>query len=89
MRDSSSPELSSPPSGSISEPGSPLISRPNNNMDMDEIIVDPSQPRFGVLTGNEQPQPEVRLTAAGLPRKKPGRKPGSTVKPRNPDEPPK
>ncbi|KZL75698.1 histone promoter control 2 [Colletotrichum tofieldiae] len=89
MRDSSSPELSSPPSGSISEPGSPLIGRPNNNMDMDEIIVDPSQPRFGVLTGNEQPQPEVRLTAAGLPRKKPGRKPGSTVKPRNPDEPPK
>ncbi|KAF9873546.1 hypothetical protein CkaCkLH20_09005 [Colletotrichum karsti] len=58
-------------------------------MDMDEIIVDPSQPRFGVLSGNEQPQPEVRLTAAGLPRKKPGRKPGSTVKPKNPDDPPK
>ncbi|TDZ36868.1 Histone promoter control protein 2 [Colletotrichum spinosum] len=58
-------------------------------MDMDEIIVDPSQPRFGVLTGNEQPQPEVRLTAAGLPRKKPGRKPGSTVKQKNPDDPPK
>ncbi|KAL0939520.1 histone promoter control 2 [Colletotrichum truncatum] len=88
MRDNSSPELSSPPSGSISEPGSPLRSRPNN-MDMDEIIVDPSQPRFGVVSGNEQPQPEVRLTAAGLPRKKPGRKPGSTVKPKNPDEPPK
>ncbi|KAH9239314.1 hypothetical protein K456DRAFT_1747094 [Colletotrichum gloeosporioides 23] len=89
MRDNSSPDLSSPPSGSISEPGSPLRSQPNNNMDMDEIIVDPSQPRFGVLSGNEQPQPEVRLTAAGLPRKKPGRKPGSTVKPKNPDEPPK
>ncbi|OLN94206.1 Histone promoter control protein 2, partial [Colletotrichum chlorophyti] len=87
MRDSSSPDLSSPPSGSISEPGSPLRSQPN--MDMDEIIVDPSQPRFGVVSGNEQPQPEVRLTAAGLPRKKPGRKPGSTVKPKNPDEPPK
>ncbi|KAF6817261.1 histone promoter control 2 [Colletotrichum musicola] len=86
---SSSPELSSPPSGSLSETGSPLRSQPNNNMDMDEIIVDPSQPRFGVLSGNEQPQPEVRLTAAGLPRKKPGRKPGSTVKPKNPDEPPK
>ncbi|KAK1658802.1 hypothetical protein BDP55DRAFT_733767 [Colletotrichum godetiae] len=90
MRDSSSPALSSPPSGSIPDPGSPLIGRPNNNdMDMDEIIVDPSQPRFGVVAGNEPPQPEVRLTAAGLPRKKPGRKPGSTVKPKNPDEPPK
>ncbi|KAK1503510.1 histone promoter control 2 [Colletotrichum tamarilloi] len=90
MRDSSSPALSSPPSGSISDPGSPLIGRPNNNdMDMDEIIVDPSQPRFGVAAGDQPPQPEVRLTAAGLPRKKPGRKPGSTVKPKNPDEPPK
>ncbi|WYZ34256.1 hypothetical protein EsH8_I_000532 [Colletotrichum jinshuiense] len=88
MRDSSSPDLSSPPSGSISEPVSLSRGRANK-MDMDEIIVDPSQPRFGVVAGNEQPQPEVRLTAAGLPRKKPGRKPGSTVKPKNPDEPPK
>ncbi|EON97331.1 putative histone promoter control 2 protein [Phaeoacremonium minimum UCRPA7] len=29
-----------------------------------------------------RPQPEVQLTAAGLPRKKPGRKPGSVVKPK-------
>jgi hypothetical protein len=57
-------------------------------MEMEEIIVDPSQPRFGIATPEEK-QPEVRLTAAGLPRKKPGRKPGSTLKPKNPDDPPK
>jgi len=62
---------------------------------MDEIIVDPgSAPRFGIMQQMQQPPPppDVPLTAAGLPRKKPGRKPGSTVKAKvAPDgsEPPK
>ncbi|KAL2752237.1 hypothetical protein ACRALDRAFT_1058977 [Sodiomyces alcalophilus JCM 7366] len=54
----------------------------HNEMDMDEIIVDPSRPRLGEVPAAD---PEVRLTAAGLPRKKPGRKPGSTVKSKNAD----
>ncbi|KAH8886493.1 HPC2-domain-containing protein [Thozetella sp. PMI_491] len=89
---SSSPTslLSSPPSA-LSEPGSPtqFINAGRANIEMDEIIVDPSvAPRFRVM----QPPPPppqaaaaaegVRLTAAGVPRKKPGRKPGSTVKPK-------
>lgn len=52
---------------------------------MDEIVVDPgSAARFGVLPGQQPPQPAptVQLTAAGLPRKKPGRKPGTTIKPK-------
>lgn len=61
---------------------------------MDEIVVDTAGgPRFGVMAPPQPSTPDVPLTAAGLPRKKPGRKPGSTVKPKvNPDgtvEPPK
>ncbi|KAL1836925.1 hypothetical protein VTJ49DRAFT_4502 [Mycothermus thermophilus] len=55
---------------------------------MDEIIVDPSSvSRFAIMQQHQQPAdppPDVPLTAAGLPRKKPGRKPGSTVKPKPP-----
>ncbi|KAK4192236.1 hypothetical protein QBC35DRAFT_447547 [Podospora australis] len=87
---SSSPSLSSPPSA-LSEPNSPtrVINAGRANMEMDEIIVDPnSAPRFGIMQQQVQQQqateypPDVRLTAAGVPRKKPGRKPGSTVKPK-------
>jgi hypothetical protein len=84
---SSSPtSLSSPPSA-LSEPGSPtrFLNAGRANIEMDEIIVDPgSAPRFGIMQQMQQPppQPDVPLTAAGLPRKKPGRKPGSTVKPK-------
>lgn len=83
---SSSPtSLSSPPSA-LSEPGSPtrLLSQGRANIEMDEIVVDPgSANRFGVTTQQRPPAPPgVQLTAAGLPRKKPGRKPGSTVKPK-------
>ncbi|KAK1757262.1 HPC2-domain-containing protein [Echria macrotheca] len=86
---SSSPtSLSSPPSA-LSEPGSPsrFLNAGRANIEMDEIIVDPgSAPRFGIMQQMQQPppQPDVPLTAAGLPRKKPGRKPGSTVKPKPP-----
>ncbi|KAK3321620.1 hypothetical protein B0H66DRAFT_176418 [Apodospora peruviana] len=97
---SSSPtELSSPPSA-LEEPVSPtrFLNAGRANIEMDEIIVDPgSAPRFGVMQQQVQqlnpPPPNVPLTAAGLPRKKPGRKPGSTVKPKvpvdpaNPDQP--
>ncbi|OAA49575.1 Histone promoter control 2 (HPC2) [Metarhizium rileyi] len=40
----------------------------------------PAQKRYELIDGQW-----VQLTAAGLPRKKPGRKPGSTVKPKMPD----
>ncbi|KAH8904507.1 HPC2-domain-containing protein [Coniochaeta sp. PMI_546] len=88
-RGSSSPtSLSSPPSA-ISEPVSPtrFIRQGRANIEMDEIVVDPgSAARFGILPGQQprQPTPTVQLTAAGLPRKKPGRKPGTTVKPKEP-----
>ncbi|KAJ4292964.1 HIR complex subunit [Collariella sp. IMI 366227] len=95
---SSSPSLSSPPSA-LSEPGSPtrVINAGRANIEMDEIIVDPSSvARFGIMQQHQpaDPPPSVQLTAAGLPRKKPGRKPGSTVKPKVPvdgsaPEPPK
>ncbi|KAM7220726.1 histone promoter control protein 2 [Rhypophila decipiens] len=95
---SSSPtSLSSPPSA-LSEPVSPtrILNAGRANIEMDEIIVDSSSvARFGVMQQAQQlnpPPPDVPLTAAGLPRKKPGRKPGSTVKPKvAPDgtEPPK
>ncbi|KAK0649470.1 hypothetical protein B0T16DRAFT_131673 [Cercophora newfieldiana] len=84
---SSSPtSLSSPPSA-LSEPGSPtrFLNAGRANIEMDEIIVDPgSAPTFGIMQQMQQPPPppDVPLTAAGLPRKKPGRKPGSTVKPK-------
>ncbi|KAK4242888.1 hypothetical protein C8A03DRAFT_28886 [Achaetomium macrosporum] len=85
---SSSPSLSSPPSA-LSEPGSPtrVINAGRANIEMDEIIVDPgSAARFGIMQQHQptEPLPNVPLTAAGLPRKKPGRKPGSTVKPKAP-----
>ncbi|KAK1831221.1 hypothetical protein QBC39DRAFT_96199 [Podospora conica] len=94
---SSSPSLSSPPSA-LSEPASPtrLLNAGRAGLEMDEIVVDPgSAPRFGIMQSLHNPPPaaNVPLTAAGLPRKKPGRKPGSTVKPKvAPDgtvEPPK
>ncbi|KAK3942024.1 HPC2-domain-containing protein [Diplogelasinospora grovesii] len=90
---SSSPtSLSSPPSA-ISEPGSPTRCRAN--IEMSEIIVDPgSAHQYGLV---QQTQPGyaagaaaiptsadgTQLTAAGLPRKKPGRKPAAaSVKPK-------
>lgn len=86
---SSSPtSLSSPPASSISNPSSPSrLNVGRANIEMDEIVVDTaSGPRFGVVAPAQPPPPDVPLTAAGLPRKKPGRKPGSTVKPKvNPD----
>jgi len=76
---SSSLELSSPPSGSLSPPGSPSRVAPRKGVEMDEIVVsEPAATRFPV---GPEGKP-VQLTAAGLPRKKPGRKPGSTVKPK-------
>lgn len=95
---SSSPtSLSSPPASpaAASNPASPSqLNRGRANIDMDEIVVDTAGgPRFGVMAPPQPSTPDVPLTAAGLPRKKPGRKPGSTVKPKvNPDgtvEPPK
>ncbi|KAK4124625.1 HPC2-domain-containing protein, partial [Parathielavia appendiculata] len=97
---SSSPSLSSVPTGPESEPGSPtrILNAGRANIEMDEIIVDPSSvARFSIMQQQQptEPPPTVPLTAAGLPRKKPGRKPGSTVKPKvpadgsstNPDQP--
>ncbi|EAQ83295.1 hypothetical protein CHGG_09699 [Chaetomium globosum CBS 148.51] len=85
---SSSPSLSSPPSA-LSEPGSPtrMLHAGRANIEMDEIIVDPSSvARFTIMQQHQPAEPvqNVPLTAAGLPRKKPGRKPGSTVKPKVP-----
>ena len=113
--ESSAGELSSPPSGSLSEPGSPPRSKPALNMERGEIVVGddsrqtPSssaqppaqrqitfqqyqQPSGSSSTASgRQPAPKrfefidgqwVQLTAAGVPRKKPGRKPGSVVKPK-------
>ncbi|PFH56986.1 hypothetical protein XA68_15665 [Ophiocordyceps unilateralis] len=122
--ESSAGELSSPPSGSLSEPASP--SGLKKSMDQGEIIVGsggdqrqqqqqqqqpPPQPPPRQITfqqypspaaaaagpnsgatpaGRSQPQKRyelidgnwVQLTAAGVPRKKPGRKPGTVVKPK-------
>ena len=78
----SSPELSSPPSV-ISPPGSPPRVPPvTSNPEMDEIIVGAKSANVG--TGPDGKP--VQLTAAGLPRKKPGRKPGTTVKPKTTTE---
>lgn len=115
--DSSAGELSSPPSGSLSEPGSPSqgagrrpnVAKDQSKLDMEEIVVSgdqnsqqysqqyPSQPPPGGSPGatpgsRSQAQKKysyidgewVQLTAAGVPRKKPGRKPGSVVKPKVP-----
>ncbi|RFU74681.1 histone promoter control 2 hpc2 [Trichoderma arundinaceum] len=120
--DSSAGELSSPPSGSLSEPGSPShgaarhpnVATDRSALDMEEIVVSgdqnsqqqysqqyPPQPPAGASPGatpgsrNQTPKRYslidgewVQLTAAGVPRKKPGRKPGSVVKPKNPTEGP-
>lgn len=139
--ESSAEDLSSPPSGSLSEPGSPSRTNAgrqsngnsNHTMDRGEIVVgnDQRQPSSGAppqqqrqitfqqyqqpspgsgsatgsatgavtgtgtgpgsATGGRQPAQKrfefidgkwVQLTAAGVPRKKPGRKPGSVLKPK-------
>ncbi|KAK3385057.1 hypothetical protein B0H63DRAFT_178318 [Podospora didyma] len=91
---SSSPSLSSPPSA-LSEPSSPtrFLNAGRANIEMDEIIVDPgAAPRFTLMQQQQQqhqhpaPPPDVPLTIAGLPKKRPGRKPGSTVKPKVPGD---
>jgi hypothetical protein len=87
---SSSPsQLSSPPSA-LSEPASPTryVNKGRANIEMgegDEIVVDTvTAARFGLAQPAPPPQPAVKLTAAGLPRKKPGRKPGTVMKPKEP-----
>ncbi|KAF7561991.1 hypothetical protein G7046_g2164 [Stylonectria norvegica] len=103
--DSSAGELSSPPSGSLSEPGSPSrqpTGRPRGDMEI--VVGDEHQNHQHQQQHNQQqppPPPQsgtgpqkryglidgqwVQLTAAGVPRKKPGRKPGSMVKQKNAD----
>lgn len=108
--DSSAGELSSPPSGSLSEPGSPSRNGSGGRapQDYDEIVVVSSDGQYqhiGHQNHSDRPPPPlppqsgtgppkkyalvdnqwVQLTAAGVPRKKPGRKPGTIVKPRNSD----
>ncbi|KAF5018889.1 hypothetical protein F66182_9123 [Fusarium sp. NRRL 66182] len=106
--DSSAGELSSPPSGSLSEPGSPSRTGSSSRplQDYDEIVVVSSDGQYQHIGhqshGQGRPPPPlppqsgtgpprryalvdnqwVQLTAAGVPRKKPGRKPGTIVKPR-------
>ncbi|KAK9774382.1 putative Hpc2-related domain-containing protein [Seiridium cardinale] len=78
MRYSSSPELSDPPSG-LSETTSPTqygASRTRPAAELDEIIVDHSAYRFDV---SGQPV----LTKDGVPRRKPGPKPGTKLGKRN------
>lgn len=97
--DSSAGELSSPPSGSLSDPDSPsrrASGRPSGGMG--EIVVGDEQRQAAGQAQDQQPtvsqyttMPDsngqskryglvdgqwVPLTAAGVPRKKPGRKPG-------------
>ncbi|KAI0891979.1 HPC2-domain-containing protein [Annulohypoxylon nitens] len=75
-RDSSSPELSDPPS-MLSAPASPSgYSRTKNGGEMDEIVVDPTTIRYDV---SGQPM----LTKDGLPRRKPGPKPGARTNKRS------
>ncbi|KAF4980939.1 hypothetical protein FZEAL_3158 [Fusarium zealandicum] len=109
--DSSAGELSSPPSGSLSEPGSPSRHATNSRapQEYDEIVVVSSDGQYQHIGhqghGQGRPPPPlpphsgtgpprkyalvdnqwVQLTAAGVPRKKPGRKPGTIVKPRHSD----
>ncbi|RSM12828.1 hypothetical protein CEP52_002212 [Fusarium oligoseptatum] len=108
--DSSAGELSSPPSGSLSEPGSPSRQATDSRVpqEYDEIVVVSSDGQYQHIGRNHgQGRPPlplppqsgtgpprryalvdnqwVQLTAAGVPRKKPGRKPGTIVKPRNSD----
>ena len=83
---SSSPP-SSPPSA-LSDPGSPSLGQGRANIQMSDVIVEEAstpngQPkRYAIIDGKQ-----VQLTVAGVPRKKPGRKPGAQPKPRNPDDP--
>ncbi|KAL1875331.1 hypothetical protein VTK73DRAFT_10115 [Phialemonium thermophilum] len=81
---SSPTSLSSPLSPLTSEPGSPFryLNQGRANIEMDEIVVDPgSAARLGLVHPQPQPTPsDVPLTAAGVPRKKPGRKPGTSMK---------
>ncbi|KAI1438075.1 HPC2-domain-containing protein [Xylaria sp. CBS 124048] len=73
MRYSTSPELSDPPS-MLSAPASPSgLGRAKQNGEYDEIVVDPTSIRYD---GSGQPL----LTKDGLPRRKPGPKPGSRIK---------
>ncbi|KAI1498021.1 hypothetical protein F5X99DRAFT_342813 [Biscogniauxia marginata] len=84
MRYSSSPELSDPPS-LLSAPTSPTggYSRARaTGGELDEIVVDPTSIRYD---GSGQPM----LTKDGLPRRKPGPKPGTRINKRssmNPEE---
>ncbi|KAG9250604.1 uncharacterized protein F5Z01DRAFT_361339 [Emericellopsis atlantica] len=104
--ESSPGELSSPPSGPLSEPGTPsrkgLTKSAAGRTKMDEEIMVSDDQRaknsdnsyvieatkeedlgngtvrkYGLISGEW-----VQLTAAGVPRKKPGRKPGMAMKPR-------
>ena len=80
MRYSSSPELSDPPS-ILSGPTSPNgYSRSKRGGEGDEIVVDPSTIRYDV---SGQPM----LTKDGLPRRKPGPKPGSRIAKRSTAQP--
>ncbi|KAI1372077.1 HPC2-domain-containing protein [Hypoxylon crocopeplum] len=81
-RYSSSPELSDPPS-MLSAPVSPSgYNKAKNGGELDEIVVDPTSIRYD---GSGQPL----LTKDGLPRRKPGPKPGTRTNKRgsaNPEE---
>ncbi len=80
MRYSSSPELSDPPSV-LSGPTSPNgYDRSRAGGEGDEIVVDPTTIRYD---GTGQPM----LTKDGLPRRKPGPKPGSKVTKRGSAQP--
>ncbi|KAI1653397.1 HPC2-domain-containing protein [Daldinia decipiens] len=74
-RFSSSPELSDPPS-MLSGPGSTNGENRAKNGELDEIVVDPTTIRYD---GSGQPM----LTKDGLPRRKPGPKPGTRINKRN------
>ncbi|KAL7619636.1 HIR complex subunit [Parahypoxylon ruwenzoriense] len=79
-RYSSSPELSDPPS-MLSAPASPAAySRAKAGGELDEIVVDPTTIRYD---GSGQPM----LTKDGLPRRKPGPKPGTRINKRNSTNP--
>ncbi|KAF4121517.1 Pfam:HPC2 [Geosmithia morbida] len=90
--ESSPGDLSSPPSGPLSEPGSPTRREGAKKMASDEIVVNDGQdagarPPDEIRTSDESGrrygrygEEWVQLTASGLPRKKPGRKPGANIK---------
>lgn len=106
--ESSAGELSSPPSGSLSEPESPsrhaAAAARFKNMNSGDISMSDDQrheqgsalqyEQMKTVPGSENGPPKrfgmvdgvwVQLTAAGVPRKKPGRKPGTVVKTKNAD----